>query len=323
MVYLVLGSLLVICAISVLMWRSKDRTAAKVLQEAGGRRQAIPYLGWGAGVIFALAFLAFVMSVTFQVPTKEEAILTSFGKPSGHHGNGIHLKKPWEKSHNMDAARQTDVYEDQTSDKVCHAIPVRIAFQQTGCTNVSIQWRIRTAERVPEKLYQDFRSFDHVRDALVTRQLKQALNVAFADYNPLNISSEASTEEDKLPEIAEAVKRAMADDPESATYVGDQIEVISVQIPIVTYDGPTQDRINQLQQQVALTKIAEQRKTTNQKEAAANKALAESVNNSPNVLVSRCLDTMEAMVKARVAIPAGFSCWPGSGVAAVIAGPKG
>lgn len=46
-------------------------------------------------------------------------------------------------------------------------------------------------------------------------------------------------------------------------------------------------------------------------------SLSKSVSNDPNVLVSRCFDTVEEAVKADYR-PAGFSCWSGSGSAVVV-----
>jgi hypothetical protein len=114
---------------------------------------------------------------------------------------------------------------------------------------------------------------------------------------------------------------ARATSKEMVRVVGGRIKVLSTIVPAVHFDDATQSRINQLQQQVALTRIAQQELKTNQAKAKANAALAASVNTSPNVLVSRCLDTLEAMVKDHDPVPAGFSCWPGGGVAGVIAGP--
>lgn len=101
--------------------------------------------------------------------------------------------------------------------------------------------------------------------------------------------------------------------------VGKRIVVLSTLLPIVKFDDATQGRINQLQQQVALTRIADQRLKTNEAEARANNALAKSVNNSPYVLVSRCLDDFDAMVKQGQTVPPGFSCWPTTGFAGVFA----
>jgi hypothetical protein len=61
-------------------------------------------------------------------------------------------------------------------------------------------------------------------------------------------------------------------------------------VPLVNYDQATQDRINALNVEKANTRVAEQRAKSAGAEARANEILAASVSNTPNVLVSKCLD---------------------------------
>lgn len=277
-----------------------------------GQRGATLISGWYPVGLFVLAGLLMLVSSYNPVGTKEEGVETSFGKTAGQLGNGPHLTWPWIKVHEMDAAIQTDTFDGKKGDAGC--INVRIANQQTGCASVSFQWRI--VPTAVDELYKDYRSFDHVRDALVTRKLTAAVNEALASYNPLDsITTAGGSIGSKLPQYAKEITRIMRRE------VGTRIIVLSTILPLVTFDAETQGRINQLQQQVALTRVAQQQLKTNEATARANAALAKSVNSSPNVLVSRCMDALEAVVKSHDPIPAGFSCWPGSGVAAVIAGP--
>lgn len=265
---------------------------------------------WPAGVAIAALAIAAVLTLGSSynpVGTKEVGVETSFGKTVGHLSNGPHLTWPWVKVHEMDAAIQTDSYVG------AGCINVRIANQQTGCANVSIQWRILPADT--DELYKDYRSFDHVRDALVTRNLTQALNEALSSYNPLNQIAAGHSVSSPLVGYAHDVTRILRNE------IGRKIVVLSTILPIVSFDPATQGRINQLQQQVALTRISEQALKTNEAQAKANAALARSVDTSPNVLVSRCIDALDQMVKQGQPVPPGFSCWPGGGVAAVIAGP--
>jgi hypothetical protein len=44
----------------------------------------------------------------------------------------------------------------------------------------SVRWRIQPA--ATDELFLDYREFDNVRDNLVTRELKVALNQVFADF---------------------------------------------------------------------------------------------------------------------------------------------
>ncbi|WP_300676279.1 hypothetical protein [Nocardioides sp.] len=90
-----------------------------------------------------------------------------------------------------------------------------------------------------------------------------------------------------------------------------QITVRSVTMSLLSLAQTTQDKINAYQAEVGNTRIAQQQEKTAAAQAAANKALSQSVSKDPNVLVSRCLDILNDMVKANQAVPAGFTCWPG------------
>ena len=110
-----------------------------------------------------------------------------------------------------------------------------------------MRWRIQPAA---DELFLDYRDFDNVRDNLVTRELRAALNEVFSDFDPLAPENSDGANVQALgDEVAEKLR----------TKVGGQIEIINVIVPLVNYDQATQDRINAL-------------------------------NEDPNVLVSKCLD---------------------------------
>jgi len=268
---------------------------------------------WVAAALFGGAVVTLFFSSFTIVSTKNIGVETAFGATAGELSNGPHMIAPWYKVHEMDAAIQTDSY---TGDDDC--LPARIANQQTACVHISLRWRIKPESAT--ELYRDFRSFNHVRDSLVTRELTAAVNNQLANYNPLNsvlggLLPRGQQPNPPLSAIATAVTAQMRAE------VGHQIEVINTIIPIITFDDATQSRINQLQQQIALTRIAEQERLTAGAKARANQALSKSVTSSPNVLVAECLDILSTMVKSKQGVPAGFSCWPGSKVG-VIAGPR-
>lgn len=287
-------------------------------------RKKDPALPWVSAGLAAAAVVAVAFSVAFSVGTKEEGILTSFGATSGHVGSGLHLKAPWEAVHTMDAAIQTDTYaSEKASTKGASesgpCVTTRIANQQVACVDISLRWRIKPNSS--DELYRDYRSFDHVRNSLVTRELKAAVNEQFASYNPLNAVTAGTPasgggSNPTNQQLGTRIRQQMAAE------IGNRIDVLSAVVSFVGFDAETQARLNQLQQQLALTRVAEQRLKTNEAEARANAALAKSVDTSPNVLVARCLDDLDTMVKQKQAIPPGFTCWPGGGVAGVIAGGK-
>jgi hypothetical protein len=269
------------------------------------------------GLAFVLVLETFVFSFTI-VSTKNVGIVTEFGAVTGHLSNGPHLVAPWATVTEMDAAIQTDSYTSKKDDSG-PCLSVRIGNQQTACVSVSIRWRIEPDQA--DSLFQNYRTFDHVRDSLVTRELTQAVNQQFSNYNPLNSVATTNPGDKRNPPlnvIATLVTSQMRRE------IGSEgIDVLNTIIPLVTFDPQTQNRINQLQQQFALTRIAQQEKITNEAQALANKALAASVNTSPNVLVAQCFTILSEMVKQGQNVPPAFSCWPGqrTGVG-VIAGGK-
>lgn len=257
-----------------------------------------------SGVVLTLLGLgSIVHTMVTVVPTKEFGVVTSFGRPVRTLSNGIHLKAPWEKVVEIDAAIQTD---NHTSDaKSC--ISVRIAHQATACVDTSIRWRIK--DSATDGLYQNYRDFENIRDSLVTRDLNASLNAAFEDYDPLAVDANGNATTPSLADLSTKVTQTMQD------RIGAQIEVLSVIIPVVNFDQNTQGKVNALLAQVAQTRIAQQAVKTSEAQAQANKVLASSVSKDPNVLVSKCLDIVET---GKVTLPAGFSCWPATGTGAVV-----
>lgn len=172
------------------------------------------------------------------------------------------------------------------------------------------QWQIKDDKVAVENLFQQHRTFDNVRDSLVTKNLQDVLNEVFQSYDPLAV--DPNTGNSGAPELSVLSKQALE---RMRTAVGDRLIVSQLSVTVLNYDDATQAKINALQGQVAQTRIAEQSVKTAKQQAAANKKLAESVNQNPNVLVSKCLDMIES---GKVQLPAGFSCWPGSGSAVVV-----
>lgn len=353
-VFFILAVVVYACRVFVIPTKETQRGRATRLSAYPESTEPEPYyteaqkqtrFGIAVGaVVVALLAVGFMFAASYNpVGTKNEGIVTSFGATAGHLSNGFHLTWPWQKVHQMDAAVQTDNHTggncttaattdpnsgEAVGETACQpakgggCINARIANQQTGCADVTIQWRIKTDKKVPETLYKDYRSFEHVRDALVTRQLTRSVNEALATYNPLDaIVTGSEAKKGKTQKVETLVSLSERIKGKLVAAVGDRIEVVSVLMPIVKFDTDTQARINQLQQQVALTRIAGQAQQTAIKQATANNSLAKSVNNSPNVLVARCLDLLDVMVKAGQPVPAGFSCWPGgSGVGVLVQG---
>ncbi|WP_329405379.1 SPFH domain-containing protein [Nocardia vinacea] len=256
-------------------------------------------------VLAALALLALAGASTTIVSTRSVGIVTSFGKPTGTLSNGIHLIKPWQKVPELSGVIHTDSQTGafDSNGKCSGGTAVRLANNSTACVDNTIRWRIVPTSA--DELFRDYQNDDRIRDSLVTRELNAILNTTFATYNPLALGSANGPGLDQLSTtITAAIKEK----------IGRQIEVLSVIVSLVHFDGQTQERINAFQAQVASTRIAEESQRTATAQAQANRQLADSVSHDPNVLVARCLE----LVAAGKGLPAGFQCWPGTGLATTI-----
>ncbi len=272
--------LLVIVTVIALLMRATSKNPA-------GRTRAMRI----AAVAGGLTILVLILGSTTIVSTRNIGVVTTFGRPGATLTNGLHVKAPWQSVTEMNGTIQIDNHTGEA------ATTVRLGNNSTANVDNSVRWRIQPA--AADELFLDYREFDNVRDNLVTRELKAALNEVFSDFDPLSPeNSEGANVQALGDQVAEKLR----------TKVGGQIEIINVIVPLVNYDQATQDRINALNVEKANTRVAEQRAKTAAAEAKANEILAASVSNDPNVLVSKCLDA------AREASISPLGCWPNTSV---------
>jgi regulator of protease activity HflC (stomatin/prohibitin superfamily) len=269
--------LLIVTVIAVLMRATSSNEA--------GRTRALRI----AVIAGALTVLVLILGSTTVVSTRNVGVVTTFGRPSGTLPNGLHLKAPWQNVTEMNGTIQIDNHTGES------ATTVRLGNNSTAHVDNSVRWRIQPA--AADELFLDYREFDNVRDNLVTRELRAALNEVFADFDPL---APENTEGTNVQALGDDVANKLREK------VGDQVEILNVIVPLVNYDDATQSRINALNVEKANTRVAEQRAKTAEAEARANEILAASVSDSPNVLVSKCLDA------AREGNISPLGCWPGT-----------
>lgn len=246
-----------------------------------------------------------------SVPAQSVGVVTTFGRPTGTLGSGIHWKVPWHVVHDMDGRTQID---DNLGDR---RTEIRLGNQANAYVQNSLRWKIRTD--AADRLFADYRDFDRIGPGLVEQELAAALNYAFSDYDPLaaaKAEAGGTANQKSYDDVSEAVKARLL------SRIGDRIVIESVIIPKVDFDAATQGRIDAYQAEIGNTRIAEQRKKTAAADAEANRTLAGSVSRDPNVLVSKCLDQLAEMVDKGQAVPAGFTCWPSSGATVIADGRR-
>lgn len=244
-----------------------------------------------AAPFFIVPLVIIAAMSTTIIPPRTIGVAIALGKPVGVLSNGFHFKQPWAKVEKFDASIQNNIYRGD------NAITVRLGNNSQALADVSVQWQMKTDNA--EQLALDYKTFESIQSNLVDRNLRASLNEVMGTYNPLaSVDSANKNTSGDFSELAEKVRVALEDK------VGADISVKSVTIPIIDFDQSTQDKINELQAEIARTRIAEQKKETAGAEKQANEILESSV--SDNVLTSKCLDIIERSGQS----PLG--CFPGS-----------
>lgn len=307
MILLVSAVVCVVGAVVLLLLRRSHQSVGNV---------SIPR--WTPVLPLGLAVLLLGFSMTTIVDTRNIGVVTTFNRPTGETlPNGLHVKAPWEKVTELDGTIITDEFAGDA------CIVVRIGDGSNACVSETIRWRI--VRQAGDELFADYRSDDvneTIADALVETQLTSATASVFSEFNPLlqaGAADQAASESAGAPdlnkfsrELTVTMNRRLR---EMSPTGQAQVAIQSITISRLNLSASTQRKINALQEEVANTRIAQQRQATAEAQAAANRALAASVSNSPEVLVSRCIDWLEETDQQ---IPAGFSCWPGGDQAVVL-----
>jgi len=267
-------------------------------------------LGAGVAAVF-LAVVVLVSSVVTIVGTRQVGIATAFNRPTGQtFNNGLHFKFPWVQVHEMDGAVQIDTYQAVAgSDR---RIPVRLGNNSTALADASIRWQIKPDSA--DELFVQYKTFDGVRVNLIERNLKVALNEAFAKFDPLD---KKNLEESPLPSIAAEALGLLR------TKVGKEVEILDVSVPTIDYDDKTEERINQINEERANTTKAGQEVETNKKKREAAEELAKMPPPDLRISIANCLNKMAETGKNLNCFPIGQGVVPTLSIPNPITVPEG
>jgi regulator of protease activity HflC (stomatin/prohibitin superfamily) len=255
--------------------------------------------------VLLLAVICTLISSFNIVSTRNVGIVTSFGRPSGERGAGVAWVWPWQKVSEMDAAIQLQSFQGNSYDDPQTAVKVRLGNNSAAFVESNLNWRIK--EDAAGKMFQDYRTFDNIRQNLVDKQLQVALSKEFSKFNPQTqvdtvdptkpTTVPTQNQGANLPVIAATVKK----DLQNA--VGTEIEIIDVRIPGIFYDKATQDRIDAFNQKVQETKNAQQDVQTATQQKLASEQRAAQAPPDLRVAIFNCINTMVDKGQS----PAG--CW--------------
>lgn len=294
---------------------------AKTVRDGYSGEKTIPSLKPFSAAFFLVAIVLLILSLFTVVGTRNTGVPTVFGKPTGEtYSSGLHFKAPWVKVTDIDSTIQPEEYNGD------NCIYVKIGDGGSSCISIAYRWRINPEGA--DQVFSDYRNSDlditdAVRKALVSTNIKAAINEELGNYNPLDgadLTADMTPEElanakiNVVPDY-EAINAAIQKNVNAKiATLGDLIDIQSVTVSYVKLPEATQNRIDAFNAAVQDTKIALQEVATKNAQASGNEVLAKSLQD-PNVLVSKCLD---GLANGDFTAPPGFSCWPNSGSAVVL-----
>src|SRR6266496_5241615 len=254
-----------------------------------------------AGVVCVLlGGLAVVLSTVREVPTKSVGVVTSFGRVGAIVTPGLHFMAPWKTVNILTTRVQTTTFEGK------NCLSVRIGGQQEACLDATIQWHV--LDPAAPGLFSNYGApgedpMQDIKNAVVVREFKQAVNQQLGDYNPIqDVSVNGTAGNSQFTTFGPLVLKQMR------TEIGGRVAVQSVIMPFLHYDRATQGRLNTIQTQFAETAIARQLDKTNLALSKANGDLIKSLN--PNVLTNLCLTiTQNAEKTGYQGLPVGWNCF--------------
>jgi regulator of protease activity HflC (stomatin/prohibitin superfamily) len=246
----------------------------------------------GAGIV-SIAVIAIAVQSFNQVPARNVAVETVYGRPVAVLDNGGHWTAPWAKVQTFDATVQT----------VTDTPTVRLKNNTTAQVDASVQWQIDpNADFL--SLYNSYRTFDNIKQNVIVRQLSAALNAQFSTFDPLSaIDQNTGTSTVNVQSFAAPVEAAL----KQAMPAG--LTIQNVTIVNVKYSAELENQINAIITAAAQTRVAQQQELTNKAQAAANKALTQG-GGAPTqtVIEQNCLNLLNTAIQKGYQLPAGFSC---------------
>lgn len=268
------------------------------VKDYNGDRQIWPFMI--TGLVSLVAFVMLGFATTTIVPARQVGIPVTFGVAGNAMPNGFNLKAPWTDVELMPTTPQAL---DAVGDKATKAKDVD---NSDVFVYNNVRWSI--VEKQAASIYYDAKDFDNVSDMFIQPSLRTAVATVMSTYAPLS---------DKKPgnaEVADAIKA------ELQKRVGDRFTIDSVNVTFIDVSQATKDRIAALNAERANTRIAEQKEQTAAAEARANKILADSIKNDPNVLTANCIKAITESPAGT--FPAGFQCFAGASGSVVIPAVK-
>ena len=159
----------------------------------------------------------------------------------------------------------------------------KVGCYRFRCGNSRVLGRWQIKQDAADELFVQYKTFDGVRVNLIERNLKVALNEAFASFDPL---ATKNLDTSPLPAISKDALDLLRNK------VGSEVEIIDVSVPTIDYDDKTEERINQINEERANTTRAGQEVKTNKKRREAAEELSKMPPPDLRISIANCLNKM-------------------------------
>jgi regulator of protease activity HflC (stomatin/prohibitin superfamily) len=280
------------------------------VMKANGNTEDIPIAVSISLITVVLGFVLFTIAGLKSVPVKNIGVPVAFGAVGTTvYQPGIHETwTPWLHLTDINETVQTTTFEDSGNDSgsSCNGgLPVRIGGQQTACADVTIQWQILPS--AAGSLFSDYANqgdfMTEVTNAVVLREFKTVVNTVVGDYNPITDVEAVTNTKTTTSQFTQFPSEILA---QMRADIGNRINVIAVQMPIMHYNASIEAKLASIQQAYANYAIAQENVLVAQENAKAYTNLGTP---SVNQLVAQCLDDVKDDGSN---LPVGFQCFPGT-----------
>lgn len=248
--------------------------------------------------ILVVTVVAFFSTSFAYVEARTVGITTAFGKPTGAISNGLTFTAPWVEVHRFPTDKQS--LDLDATDGSEGNVAVKFAGGGSGNVNLNVTWRVLDDDKAV-KLFENWKTFDRVKNDLVGRNTPEIVNIVFGSFSP-----EDAVKGENIGKISDQVKSRLND-----RFAADGITVDTVSIKRVDPSPQIQSRIDrqvQAQADVETARIEQERaKIDNETNKLREQSLTD------KALINKCLDIVNTWDTAKNGqLPATFTCGLGA-----------
>lgn len=245
----------------------------------------------GVGTAIVAFLLLVAVTIGFSVTTvgaRAVGIETAFGRYERTLSNGFHFKAPW---------ASVEEFSTQIQPLDRENLPVGYEGGGNGDVDVTVRWTIDP--EAAENLWKKYRTFDNVRDQLVSSTVNDSLRAVLGQYTP----NEAKAGENLRP-ITQAVVNDL-----TTNLADDGIEIDSVSIKNIALDDATQRSISKTVTAAQDVERAKQEQERAKIDAETARIREQSGSLSRQSLVRYCLEVTNSWdVSKNGPLPATWNC---------------